>query len=111
MQQTRLNSLFNSTGNRLTQFFGNPWRRISLILISLLFGLFIGEAVATTAGQTALWDVVASALIVFWVEWMSRIAYRRQNKQNKKSLWINVLNVFKIGVTYSLFLEAFKLGS
>jgi hypothetical protein len=108
MQQTRLNSLFTSTGNRLTEFFSNPWRRVSLILIGLLLGIFIGEAVATTAGQTALWDVVASALIVFWVEWMSRIAYRGQGK---KSFWIDVANVFKIGVTYGLFLEAFKIGS
>jgi hypothetical protein len=108
MQQTRLNSLLTQTGNRLTEFFNNPWRRISLILISLLLGMFIGQAIATTAGQTALWDVVVAGLLVFWVEWMSRIAYRRREK---KSFWLDVANLFKVGITYSLFLEAFKIGS
>jgi uncharacterized membrane protein YoaK (UPF0700 family) len=108
MQQTRLNSLFTTAGSRLTAFFGNPWRRISLILISLLLGVFMGAAISTTAGQTAIWDVTGSALLVFWVEWMSRIAYRRQEK---KSFWIDVANMFKVGIIYSLFLEAFKVGS
>lgn len=108
MQQTRLNLLFTTAGSRLTEFFGNPWRRISLILISLLLGLFMGQAISTTAGQTAQWDVVGAGLILFWVEWINRIAYRRQES---KSFWVSVANMFKVGITYSLFLEAFKVGS
>lgn len=108
MQQTRLNTLLNTAGSRLTEFFGNPWRRISLILISLLFGMFMGQAIPTTTGQNALWDVEIAALILFAVETASRFAYQRQAQ---KSFWINVLNVFKMGLTYGLFLEAFKLGS
>jgi hypothetical protein len=42
MQRTRLNTLVERTGTELTQFFSNPWRRISLILLGLLFGFFIG---------------------------------------------------------------------
>ena len=108
MQRTRLNSLFTTTGSRLTEFFSNPWRLISLIFISFLLGVFIGETITTTAGQTAIWDVVSSGLLVLWVEWISWIAYRRQGK---KSFGINIANVFKAGITYSLFLEAFKVGS
>ena len=108
MQRTRLSSLFTIAGSPLTEFFSNPWRRISLILISFLLGLFIGETITTTAGQTAIWDVVSSGLLVLWVEWISWIAYRREGK---KSFGINVANVFKAGITYSLFLEAFKVAS
>ena len=108
MQRTRLNSLLTTAGSRLTAFYSNPWRLLSLILIIFLFGFFIGEAVTTTAGQTAIWDVASSGLLVLWVEWMSWIAYRREEK---KSFRISVANVFKVGITYSLFFEAFKVGS
>ena len=116
MQRTRLNTLVDRTGDRLNQFFGNPWRRLSLILISLFFGVFIGEAVSTTVGQEAEWDVIAAGLMVLFTEGVSRLVYGR-NRQAQwgrvsgSSLFSDVLNVFKIGVAYSLYLEAFKLGS
>ena len=115
MQQTRLNTLFDLLGDRIERFFNNPWRRVSLVLISLLFGIFMGTAVATTAGQAAEWDVLVAALLIIFTEVISILAYRR-NRQNaspgqRRRLWMDVLNAFKIGLTYSLYLEAFKLGS
>jgi Na+-transporting NADH:ubiquinone oxidoreductase subunit NqrB len=109
MQQTRLNTLFNTIGSRITELFSNPWRRIALILISLLFGIFLGSAISTTAGQDAKWDVLVAGMLILFTETISRFAYSR-NRQIK-SLWWETLNVFKIGLTYSLYLEAFKLGS
>ena len=114
MQRTRLNTLIERTGSNATQFFSNPWRRISLILLALLFGFFIGAAVATTAGQDAQWDVVGAALLLLFTEFISRFFYAQRvnvNKNNPRSLWLEILNCFKVGMTYSLFLEAFKLGS
>jgi hypothetical protein len=115
MQRTRLNTLIEANGLRLTQFFRNPWRRISLSIMSFLLGFFIGMAISTTAGQDAQWDVVGAGLIVLIVELMNRLVYRGYSPSNQKSsqrsLWWDILNFFKIGVTYSLFLEAFKLGS
>jgi len=75
---------------------------------NFLLGVFIGQTITTTTGQTAIWDVVSSGLLVLWVEWISWIAYRGEGK---KSFGINIANVFKAGITYSLFLEAFKVGS
>ncbi|MGK7918185.1 MAG: DUF565 domain-containing protein [Prochloraceae cyanobacterium] len=116
MQQTRLNTLINSVGDRLVQLFSNPWRRISLILIGFLFGIFVGSAVVTTAGQEAILDVPAAALILLFTEIVSALFYRRNRRRErgdkiKQSLWWDALNVFKIGLAYSLYLEAFKLGS
>lgn len=112
MQRTRLNTLLERTGTETTQFFRNPWRRISLILLGILFGFFIGAAVSTTAGQDAQWDVVGAALLLLFTELTSRFVYRqRVSLENPRSLWVEVLNCFKLGVIYSLFLEAFKLGS
>ena len=111
MQRTRLNTLIETNGLRLTQFFRNPWRRISLSIMSFLLGFFIGMAISTTAGQNAQWDVVGAGLIVVFIELSNRFIYRGNTRQDQRGFWWDILNFFKVGVTYSLFLEAFKLGS
>lgn len=116
MQRTRLNSLVDVAGTRIELLFSNPWRRIALLLISVLFGFFMGSAIATTAGQDASWDVIGAALILFFTELLSNFVYSRPRPNRtatnrKRFLVIDVVNLFKIGLIYSLFLEAFKLGS
>ena len=110
MQNTRLNSLVASLTGRLAIWFFNPWRRLSFLVISILFGFFLGTAVSTTAGQSADWDIVAAGILVAFSEVVDRIYYRG-NPQRSRSLWVEALNALKIGLTYSLFIEAFKLGS
>lgn len=110
MQNTRLNSLVDAIGGRLGRWFLNPWRRLSLLVIGLLFGFFLGTAVSTTAGQAADWDIIAAGILVTLTELVNRIYYSR-NPQARRPLWLEALNSLKIGLTYSLFLEAFKLGS
>lgn len=107
MQRTRLNTLVDVAGIRIDRFFGNPWRRISLLIIGLLFGFFAGAGISTTAGQAAEWDILGAGFLVLVTEFISRFVYRRKGR----SLFVEVLNFFKIGMIYSLFLEAFKLGS
>lgn len=115
MQRTRLNSLVTVTGDRLELLFSNPWRRISLSIISILLGFFMGSAIITTAGQDAVWDIPAAAVLFSFTELISMFVYRRRstkgNPPQRQSLYIDVLNLFKVGLIYSLFLEAFKLGS
>ncbi|MEH2419598.1 MAG: DUF565 domain-containing protein [Nostoc sp.] len=110
MQNTRLNNLFNAIARRLGQWFLNPWRRLSLLIISFLFGFFLGNAVSTTAGQQGVLDIVVAAFLVLLTEITSRIFYSR-NFFSRRSLLVDSLNLLKVGFTYSLFLEAFKLGS
>ena len=62
MQNTRLNNLFDAIARRLGQWFLNPWRRLSLLIISFLFGFFLGTAISTTAGQKAELDIVVAAI-------------------------------------------------
>ena len=115
MQRTRLNTIVVSTVEQLELLFINPWRRIALSLISILMGFFMGSAIVTTAGQDAVWDVPAAAILFVSIEAISRFVYSYRHKSTtvkvRFPLWLNTLNLFKIGVTYSLFLEAFKLGS
>ncbi|MEH2042694.1 DUF565 domain-containing protein [Nostoc sp.] len=110
MQNTRLNNLFDAIATRFGQWFLNPWRRLSLLIISFLFGFFLGNAVSTTAGQRAELDIVAAGFLVLLTEITSRIFYSR-SFLDKRSLLVDSLNLLKVGFIYSLFLEAFKLGS
>ncbi|HEY9709584.1 MAG TPA: DUF565 domain-containing protein [Oculatellaceae cyanobacterium] len=118
MQNTRLNNLVNGVLAQLGQWLANPWRRFSVVLISLLLGLFLGSAVPTTAGQAANWDVIAAGVLLLFTETVSRVVYGsnqrravRTNGSPGRSLLAEVVNALKMGVTYSLFVEAFKLGS
>ncbi|WP_107668832.1 DUF565 domain-containing protein [Cyanothece sp. BG0011] len=108
MQRTRLNSLVEVTQTKFNQTFANPWRRISLSLISLLLGFFVGQSVSITAGQEAYWDITVGIFLLIFTEAISRIAYSRPKR---RSLSLDTINLFKIGITYSLYVEALKLGS
>jgi hypothetical protein len=86
------------------------------MLISFLMGIFMGTAIPTTSGQTAEWDVLSAGLLLLFTEIVNRLAYGRiqrisEKAGSKRSLLLDMLNFFKIGLTYSLYLEAFKLGS
>ena len=108
MQNTRINRLIDVLGVRFRGWLSNPWRRISLLLISLLFGTFLGTAISTIAGQSADWDIIAAGLLVLLTELVNWLVY---GGRVARSFWVDMLNALKIGVTYNLFVEAFKLGS
>jgi hypothetical protein len=117
MQNTRLNNLVNVALANIEQWFANPWRHISLILISLLLGIFLGSAIPTTAGQVANWDVIAAGVLLLFTEVVSRVVYSRRRRTPSasgfswRSLLAEVVNALKMGLTYSMFVEAFKIGS
>lgn len=112
MQQTRLNTLVLVFLEKLGEFFSNPWRRLSLIIICLLFGFFAASAISTSLGQEARLDITWSFILVIFCELVSNLVYgRRGDNQKRQSFFLTCLNYFKIGLIYGLFLEAFKLGS
>ena len=110
MQNTRLNSLVDVTIDRLSGWLRNPWRRLSVLIISLLFGNYLGPAISLVAGQRGQLDIVIAAILVALMELISVVVYRRK-PQTGRSLLLDCLNAIKVGLTYSLFVDAFKLGS
>ena len=110
MQNTRINRLIDVLGERFGSWLSNPWRRISLLVITLLFGTFLGTAISTIAGQSANWDIIVAGLLVLLTELLNRLVYGGPQVV-ARSLWVEMLNALKIGLTYNLFVEAFKLGS
>ncbi len=113
MQNTRLNLLLSNLSGQFRQFFINPWRKITSLLISLLLGIFMGITIVTSAGQEGRLDIVVAALLLILTEVISWLVYRQtsgQNRENRSGL-IEVVNTFKIGLVYSLYIQAFILGS
>lgn len=120
MQRTRLSTLFGQAAQTVSQWIFNPWRRLSVGIISLLFGNFFAVAISATAGQTAEIDIVIAGLLLLLAEFISWLFYRysprlRADRQpsplRPRSYVIEMLNAFKLGMIYGLFVEAFKLGS
>ncbi|MEL6224454.1 MAG: DUF565 domain-containing protein [Cyanobacteria bacterium J06626_14] len=118
MQNTRLNSFIGRLTGELQLWLVNPWRRISLVIIGLLFGFFLANVIATVAGQTSDLDVLAALVMLILTELVSWLVYsnrrfsvERSQQPRQQPLGIELLNAVKIGVIYGLFLDAFKLGS
>lgn len=112
MQDTRFSNLLSASARQLSGWLQNPWRRTSIQIIALFGGFFLATAIATTAGQAALWDLPAAAVLVLICEAISSWIYRRSPQGRVPfSLGFAALNLLKVGFTYGLFVEAFKLGS
>jgi hypothetical protein len=123
MQNTRLNTLIDRTSRQFNRWSQNPWRRLSLIIISLLFGNFLASAIATTTGQKANLDIFVSITLLIIIESVNWLFYSqiganlRRNADDidvvatSRPLWLVMLNSLKLGTSYGLFVEAFKLGS
>lgn len=110
MQNTRLTNLFDTVLNQSGQFFRNPWRRLSLVVISLLFGIYLGTAIAAVSGQLGYQDITVAGIVIIFAEIISWAYYR--NRWNfRTSLLGECLNAMKIGVIYGLAVIAFILGS
>lgn len=114
MQNTRLNLLLSKWRDRAFDWLQNPLRRILLLLLGLFMGFFIASAISSTMGQLAIWDITAALFVVLGVEWISRwfYVYRPpQRDRPRRPFVVDLANALKVGVTYGLFLEAFKLNS
>lgn len=111
MQNTRLNNLIGAVLTQLAIWASNPWRKISLSIISLLLGFFMATAISTVAGQKAEIDLSVAALLVLFTELVSRFVYSQRLKGISSQLLPRLVNFLKMGLTYGLFVEAFKLGS
>nr|YP_010925530.1 hypothetical protein RMC00_pgp184 [Neoporphyra dentata]WKD83762.1 hypothetical protein [Neoporphyra dentata]BCA87234.1 hypothetical protein Ycf20 [Neoporphyra dentata] len=108
MIKTRLSTFLSYLVKNLNDKLYYSLSELTTGLISLLLGFFISTGLSTIPGQTGDWGIIAASLIVATTELTSKIVYSNQRKLKIK---INLINNFKIGITYGLFVDAFKLGS
>eukprot|EP00899_Mesostigma_viride_P022662 jgi/Mesvir1/3580/Mv12043-RA.1 len=106
-QATRLVSFVDSTPRRTRRYFKSPWKRALWGAISLLSGFYIANVVSLSFGSISANDVLAAAVVLVMVELTTAYYY----SQEKPTFALALANAFKIGFTYGLFVDAFKLGS
>ena len=74
----------------------------------LLASFFIGNAVATITGARSLLDPLAAVLCVLAIELAIRLR-RPLLRQGSDRLGLQLLDMTRIGFSYGLLLEGFKL--
>nr|YP_010932382.1 hypothetical chloroplast RF20 [Hormidiella parvula]WKT06003.1 hypothetical chloroplast RF20 [Hormidiella parvula] len=107
---------------------GNQRLRWTVRVALLLAGFFQATALSTVLGQTGDWDVLVSGALVALSEMLGLFMYSPSKRAevptlrgqpstsashstSKIGMIKPLLNQFKIGLMYGLFVDAFKLGS
>jgi len=108
LQQTRFQRLIIGSGERLTAWAVNPWRRWSLQLIVLLISFSIGGAVGAVSGTIALLDPVGALVCVLVIEVAARLRGPLLRQRDQRVL-LGLLDMARMGLLYGLLLEGFKL--
>jgi hypothetical protein len=108
LQQTRFQRQLLSAGEQLVDWASNPWRRLSLQLITLLLSFSVGGVVASIGGQIGQSDPVGALLCVLTMEWAVR-ARGRLRRRHGDRLPLQLLDMGRIGLLYGLLLDGFKL--
>ncbi|XP_010549250.1 PREDICTED: uncharacterized protein ycf20 [Tarenaya hassleriana] len=88
-------------------YFRSPSRRTLFGGISLLGGFYVAQTISLSFGALGVNDVIAAVLCVLITEYVTRFYYSRP----KVTFPLALLNNFKMGFTYGLFIDAFKLAS
>ncbi|KAJ9679210.1 hypothetical protein PVL29_021217 [Vitis rotundifolia] len=88
-------------------YFQSPSRRALFGGISLLGGFYVAQTISLSFGALGVNDVIAAVLCVLITEYVTRFYYSRP----KVTFPLALLNNFKMGFTYGLFIDAFKLAS
>ena len=109
MQNTKFNKFFYLLVRNINTIFSDSWSKRSLYLISLLFGFYFTNSLISYLLDTSI-NTILLAIIILLIMELSIRSYLLSNF-SKLSIIINTINNVRIGSTYALILEAFKLGS
>ncbi|CAO2821094.1 unnamed protein product [Amaranthus hypochondriacus] len=88
-------------------YFEKPSRRTLFGGIALLGGFYVAQTISLSFGALGVNDVIAAVICVLLAEYATKFYYSR----SKVTFPIALLNNFKMGFTYGLFIDAFKLAS
>ncbi len=106
--RTGYSQLIDRISDEFASSFSGSWRKRSIGLLSLLFGYYLASNLFAYYLQRTGQRVLIVPLIIIVIELLVRL--RRIVKQPIKVYWLSIDNI-RIGVTYAIVLEAFKLGS
>lgn len=107
-QNTRFQTTIAEAGSRLRDWSLNPWRKLSLLLLTFLLSFLIGVGLGSITGALDLMDLVAALICVIVLELSVRVrAVLRQGQGGR--LPLHLVDMARMGLLYGLLLEGFKL--
>ena len=109
MQKTRFRKLIDSLIFILTRLITDSWSKRSIMLLSLLVGFYFTNSFISYLLDKSVNTIFLAITILVFMEISIRSLFF--SKLTRLSMIILAFNNFRIGSTYALILEAFKLGS
>ena len=109
MQKTRYRKLINLLSVSLIPIFTLSWSKRSILLVSVLSGFYFTNSLISFLLDKSINTIFLAISILLIMEISIRSLLFI--KSSKISLILIAINNFRIGSTYALILEAFKLGS
>ncbi len=108
MQKTNFSKINDQLNNLLFGFLISSWRSKSINIISVLTGYFLFANFITKFISEGKNELVMVPIIILIIEFIIRI--RPSSKSSFFNIW-SIIDKVRIGATYAVILEAFKLGS
>ena len=108
MQKTKFSSINDKLNNLLFGFLSSSWQSKSINIISVLIGYFLFANFVTKFISEGKNELIMVPIIIFIIEIIIRL--RPSSRNIMFNLW-SILDKIRIGATYAVILEAFKLGS
>ena len=109
MQKTKFNKFLDSLVKVSNTFISDSWSKRSVLLISLLIGFYLTNSLLSFLLDKSINTIFLAISILLIMELSIRsFLFIRSSK---RSLILIAINNIRIGSTYALILEAFKLGS
>ena len=109
MQKTNFKKFIDLLSTFTSPIISDSWSKRSVIIISLLFGFYFTNSLLSFLLDRSVNTILLAIFIILIMELSIRSSLI--HKFSKLSIIILSINNFRIGSTYALILEAFKLGS
>ena len=109
MQKTKFRRFLDKLNKIINSIVTDSWSKRSALLISLLLGFYFTNSFLSFLLDKSVNTILIAILILITMELLIRLTLI--TNFFKTSLIMISVNNFRIGSTYALILEAYKLGS
>ena len=106
MQKTKFREFIDSLIFIINPIVSDSWSKRSLLLLSLLFGFYFTNSFLSFLLDKSVNTIFLAITIILIMELVIR-----SYLVSKSSILVTIINNIRIGSTYALILEAYKLGS
>lgn len=106
MQKTKFRELLDSLVIIINPIISDTWSKRSIFLLSLLFGFYFTNSFLSFLLDKSVNTIFLAITILLIMELVIR-----SYLISKSSILVTIINNIRIGSTYALILEAYKLGS